>query len=115
MSETRDWQVNINDPLNRVENAEDIAQCVYIILTTVPGSDPLRPHFGSDLYKYLDRPMNEAQPMLIYETTTAITKWEKRIKVTKCNLISPGVDKRTIKITGEVVGTAAQISITVKI
>lgn len=115
MSETRNWQVSMTDALKRVEGAEDIAQCVYIILTTVPGSDPLRPDFGSFVYQYLDRPMSEAQPMLIYEATTALARWEKRIEVKKCKLAAAGVDKRTIEITAEVIRSAAQITITINI
>lgn len=115
MNETRNWQISITDPLKRIEGAEDIAQCVYIILTTVPGSDPLRPGFGSFIYQYLDRPMSESSPMLIYEATTALARWEKRIEVKKCNLVAAGIDKRTIEITADVIRSAAQITITINI
>lgn len=115
MSDSRNWQVSINDPLKRVEGAEDMAQCVYTILTTVPGTDPLRPAFGSNLYKYIDRPMTEAQPMLIYEITTAVARWETRIKVKTCRLTATAPERRTVEITAEVARSAAQITITVNI
>lgn len=115
MNDSRNWQVSINDSSRRVEGVEDMAQCVYTILTTVPGSDPLRLSFGSDLYKYIDRPMTEAQPMLIYEITAAIARWEKRLSVKKCNLIATAPDRRTVEITAEVVALAVQITITVNI
>lgn len=115
MSDSRNWQVSINDPLKQLEGAEDMAQCVYTILTTVPGSDPLRPAFGCGLYKYIDRPATEAQPMLIYEITTAVGHWEKRLKVKKCSFTATAPDVRTIEITAEVVASAAQITITVNI
>lgn len=115
MSDKRNWQVSINDPLARVEGVEDVAQCVYIILTTVPGSDPLRPEFGCNLYQYIDRPVIEAQAMLIYEVTAAIARWETRIDVKKCSLSANGTDGRTIELTAVMVNSAAQITITVNL
>lgn len=111
----RNWQVDINDPLKVVEGVDDIAQCVYVILTTIPGSDPLRQTFGSNVYKYIDRPMNEAQPRLIYEATEAIGRWEKRIEVTRCNLNANGNDARTLEIEATIIASAAQVTITVNI
>lgn len=115
MSDSRNWQVSINDPLKRVEGVEDMAQCVYTILTTVPGTDPLRPTFGCGLYKYIDRPMTEAQPMLIYEITTAVGRWETRLRVKKCSLTAAGLGCQQIEIMAEVVKLAARITITVNI
>lgn len=115
MSNSKNWQVSINDPLARVEGVEDIAQCVYIILTTIPGSDPLRPEFGCNLYRYIDRPVSEAQAMLIYEVTAAIARWETRIKVKKCRLSTSGIDSRTIELTAVMVNSADQITLTVNL
>lgn len=115
MSDARNWQVSINDPLARVEGVEDVAQCVYIILTTVPGSDPLRPDFGCNLYRYIDRPTTEAQAMLIYEVVAALNRWEPRINVKKCLLSANGIDGRTVEVTAEMVKSAAQIIVTVSL
>ena len=92
-------------------NIEDITQCVYTILSTVKGSDPLRPDFGSDIYLYLDKPINEMQPMLVYAATEAVQKWEKRIKIKKCRLETNGLDIRNIVIEATVIASAAQIII----
>lgn len=115
MNDTRNWQVSINNPLARAEGAEDIAQCVYLILTTIPGSDPLRPDFGCNLYRYIDKPMTGAQPMAVYEITAAITRWENRIEVQRCRLSAQGIDGRRVEITARMVRSAAQITITVNI
>ena len=108
----RNWQVDINDPAAIVEGIDDIRQCIHIILTTVPGSDPLRPEFGSNVYKYLDQPLPVAKPQIIYAVTEAVGRWEKRLEVTKCNIIRRTVDRTTITIEGIVVASADQVTIT---
>jgi phage baseplate assembly protein W len=111
IKDTRNWQVSLANPSTVAEGVEDIAQCVYIIISTVKGSDPLRLDFGSDVHLYLDRPVNEIQPMLVYAVTEALQKWEKRIEVKKCRVEINGLDKRTIVIEATVIASAAQITI----
>lgn len=93
------------------EEIEDIAQCVHTILTTIKGSDPLRPDFGSDVYLYIDRPINEIQALLVYTVTESLQKWEKRIKVKKCRLETIEPDKRNIVIEATVMATGAPITV----
>ena len=101
MNDTKNWQVSINDPAAVVDGAEDIAQCVYTIITTVKGSDPLRADFGSDVYKYLDKPVNDVRPLIIYAVSEAIRTWEQRIVVKKCRLVSAAPDALNIVIEAE--------------
>ena len=89
-----DWQYKLNKIGSVAEGAEDINQCIAIILTTRKGSVPHRPTFGSDIYKYVDYPVNEAVPNIIREATDAITLWETRI-----NLKSVSVEINNIQIT----------------
>lgn len=114
-NDTRNWQVSINDPTVRVEGAEDMAQCIYTILSTIPGSDPLRPTFGSQVYRYIDAPINKVEPRLVYEAITAIERWEKRVAVTHCRLLTDGPVGRCLEIEATAIAAAAQITITVKI
>jgi phage baseplate assembly protein W len=115
MNDTKNWQVSINDPAAIVEGAEDIAQCVYTIITTVKGSDPLRADFGSDVYKYIDKPINEVRPLIIYAVSEAIRTWEQRIAVKKCRLIPSGNDSLNIVIEAETAETDAPITITINV
>ena len=64
-----------------VEDLEDILQCVHTILTTPKGSQPLRPDFGSDVYLYIDDPINQARPHIVRESVQSISQWEKRVTV----------------------------------
>ncbi len=100
MNDTRNWQINIDDPSAVVEGIDDIAQCLYLILVTAKGTDPLRPEFGSEVYKYIDQPTHIAQPLMINEAVRAIRRWEKRITVTKCSLKRTGVGAVTFIVTG---------------
>ena len=76
-----DWQPKINLIGSIAEGADDINQCIIIILLTRKGSVPHRPTFGSNLYKYIDYPTDEAIPNIIRETTDAIAEWETRITI----------------------------------
>lgn len=76
-----DWQLKLNSIGSVSEGIEDINQCIAIILLTQKGSVPHRPTFGSDIYKYIDYPINSAKANIIRETVNAIEKWETRIKI----------------------------------
>ena len=73
-----DWQFKQNSIGEVAEGVDDINQCISTILTTKKGSVPHRPTFGSDIYKYVDYPVNEAIPNIIREATDAIGLWETR-------------------------------------
>ncbi len=72
------WQPALFKPGEIVTDLDDISQCFRLILTTPKGSDPHRPLFGSDLYKYLDNPVPEVVPLIIRETAGALALWEPR-------------------------------------
>ena len=81
-----DWHMKINAIGEVVEGAEEINQCISIILLTPKGSLPHRPTFGSNIHLYLDYPINEAKANIIRETIDAITEWETRISVNTVNV-----------------------------
>ncbi len=66
-----------------VQGIADVDQCVRIILTTPRGADPLRPTFGSDLWRYVDTPINLARASIVREITEALLLWEPRIDLLK--------------------------------
>lgn len=74
-----DWQPKMNSLDEIVEGADDINQCIAIIILTQKGSVPHRPTFGTDIYKYIDYPVNEAIPNIVREVSDAVTAWETRI------------------------------------
>jgi phage baseplate assembly protein W len=71
-----------NDRLGEiVTGADDVGQCIYIILTTPLGADPHRPTFGSQIYRYIDSPIDSARPYIVREAIDALRVWEPRINV----------------------------------
>lgn len=83
MNIATDWQIDINTPGAIVQGLQDIDQCIGIILTTVPGTDPLRPLFGCGLHNYIDQPALQAGAQMAREIATALRLWEPRITVPK--------------------------------
>lgn len=75
------WQLSNQNLGEMAEGIEDIKQCIDIILTTQKGSDPLRPLFGSDIWKFIDNPTTIAAPNISAEIIDAIGKWEQRILI----------------------------------
>lgn len=76
-----DWSLRLGAIGEVVAGIEDVAQCLAIILTTPKGSDPLRPTFGADLWRFVDSPISAALPGIVREARSAIGTWEPRIKV----------------------------------
>jgi len=90
-----DWQPKLNYIGEISEGIDDINQCIAIILMTPKGSVPHRPDFGSDIYKYIDYPVNEAIPNIIRETIDTIKKWEERIDI---NNVTASIIQEQVKI-----------------
>lgn len=80
--QSADWSYSIDTPGEVVQGANDIAQCILIILTTVKGSDPLRPDFGCSIYERIDEPVNTAGPALVLDIKNSIEKYEPRAQLT---------------------------------
>ena len=79
--QTQNWQPKLGALGAIVEDVDDVAQAIHIILTTPRGSAPLRPDFGSDLFLSIDAPINVAAPAMIRDAHEAIAAWEPRAKV----------------------------------
>lgn len=74
-----DWSLKLGAIGEVVQGLDDVEQCLGIIVTTPKGSDPLRPTFGADLWRYIDFPISAALPAIVRELTAAITTWEPRV------------------------------------
>lgn len=77
------WQIS-NRMIGEVaEGIADVRQCIGTIVTTTKGSDPLRPLFGSDIWRFIDTPVNTAAPNIAAEIIDAVGKWERRVIIKK--------------------------------
>jgi len=78
-----DWSTRVGLPGQVVEDADDINQCIGIILTTRLGSDPHRPLFGCNAWQHLDKPIPVARPLVVADVLEALELWEPRITVVR--------------------------------
>lgn len=74
-----EWSLKLGSIGAIVQGLKDIDQCIAIILTTPRGSDPLRPTFGTDLWRFIDNPIDVAIPAVVREVSAAIAMWEPRV------------------------------------
>lgn len=72
-----------------VSDLADIAQCFQIILNTPKGSDPHRPDFASNLFSYLDWPIQKATPHIVRESLRSILTWEPRVELIRIGVKHP--------------------------
>jgi phage baseplate assembly protein W len=79
----RDWSLSLTEQGKVAEGIADISQCIFIILSTDKGSDPLRPEFGSNIFQYIDAPINVAAANIVKAIVEAIRDWEKRVTVVR--------------------------------
>lgn len=78
-----DWSPLLGSPGEIVQDQADIEQCIDIILGTPKGSDPHRPQFGCDAWKWLDAPPAVAVPHIIVEAVDSLELWEPRIEIVR--------------------------------
>jgi phage baseplate assembly protein W len=77
------WTYSIVGSGTIAEGIAAIRQCIDIIIRTTKGTDPLRPLFGSDVYKYQDAPVNIAIPNIKKAILEAIEIWETRVSISR--------------------------------
>jgi len=75
------WQLSNQTIGQVVEGIDDIRQCMGTILTTTKGSDPMRILFGSDIWQFIDTPINTAVANISAEIIDCLGKWEPRISI----------------------------------
>lgn len=105
------WQIGASAPGEIAQGIDDISQCIGIILNTMPGSDLLRPDFGSALVEYLDQPLQLAQAGVKKALTRDIERWEPRVKVVKINATIVDADAINVEVVwrlllGDISGVA---------
>lgn len=84
------WQLSLQGIGQVEEGLADIRQCVDVILRTAKGTDPLRLEFGSDIYQYIDKPVNVCVPNVKKAIIEALDIWEKRVKIVSITHITTG-------------------------
>jgi len=66
------------------EGAENIRQCISVILSTRPGERQMLPEFGCRIHELLFAPNTRATSSLVaHHVEEALLNWEPRIEVTR--------------------------------
>jgi phage baseplate assembly protein W len=99
-----DWTLDINNAGKIVQGIDNIKQCVYIIVTTTRGTDPLRPGFGCGAFEHVDLPVNIAAPKMVKSIQDALKKYEPRIDNVKV-IATVNLEHITFKISWAVKNT----------
>lgn len=75
----------------KLSNAmERINDSIHLILATTPGERLFNPEFGSRLYSLIFEPNDEILHRLLkHYTAEALSRWEKRIKITSVQTTTP--------------------------
>lgn len=76
------WGISVYGYGVIVEGVTAIRQRMDIAIRTSKGTDPLRPEFGSNVYLYVDAPMNIAVPNIKREILECLSIWVPEIIVT---------------------------------
>lgn len=113
-----EWGLSLAEQGTLVQGLADIRQCIQIIVTTPRGSDPLRPLFACDVYKYLDKPITLVIGNIFREIYESLEMWESRIENVKLlHTISEDGAQLTVRIQYSIVNTVQtdQVDITYNI
>lgn len=94
-----DWQPAFGALGQIVEDVDDVAQCLGIILRTPQGSVPHRPDFGVDLAALLDAPaLPGAAARVVAAVTEALARWEPRAVVGEVRVAWPAPGTLTLTV-----------------
>jgi len=93
-------RINANGRWAWSAGADNIRQSIQIILQTEPLERLMLPNFGSGLKKMLFQPNTVQTHSIIEELVTrALTRWERRIKVSSVSVVADPKNDNTAWIT----------------
>lgn len=95
---------------------DHLNQSIADILTTPIGTRVMRPDYGSECPRLVDRPVNKAFKLDVYAAAAdALSKWEPRIKATRISIdsVSAGYVEITVKYIIRETGTAGESTVRV--
>lgn len=111
METFKDWQPELGG-FGTVDETNDIHQCILTILNTPKGSAALYPTFGSDIYKYVDYPVDVVTPHVVRETILALEEWEPRITLNDVKVSFLDEKHLTLQITWQLINDAEKDFVT---
>ena len=108
------YSISLKNPIKYVTGVDSVVQNWNIILSTIPGSIPLRPTFGSSLYQYLDKPVNTFYSQMAGTIIKDLQAHEPRATVSKVTR-SLNLSQILLTIYGKYIPTGEEVVTTVEI
>lgn len=75
------WSLGIQGFGYVVQGIEAVKQRLNIAITTSKGSDPLRPEFGTNIYRYIDNPNLKAAANIQYEILEVVKAYVPEVTI----------------------------------
>lgn len=95
---TADWSINPAGSGQILTDLDDIGACLLRIWNTPRFSNALRPTFGCEIWRHIDKPIDIAVPLIRKEMIESANEWEPRAEITS---ITHVVDVSTVTFTAE--------------
>ncbi|MCG2614907.1 hypothetical protein LZZ85_11465 [Terrimonas sp. NA20] len=86
-----------------VEGVAAIRQRMDIAIRTTRGTDPLRPEFGSYVFRFVDAPVNVAVPNIKQQLIEALQMWVPEIQIVSINHSFAAFHNPVFEITYKIV------------
>lgn len=99
------WQLSLDALGGIAEGLDDIRQCIRVALVTRRGELALDPFFGSDIYLYIDKPIESVRPDLIRAIYDCINAYEKRVKLNAVTVDRAGASSIVVSLNFTIIST----------
>lgn len=107
------WGMAVSEYGAVVTGITCIRQRIDIAIRTTKGSDPCRPLFGSDVYKYADAPVLTAIPNIKKSIIEAVGLWVPDVKIISITHLLNDASHTTFFITYQLLNTDIVDSVTI--
>ena len=111
----RDWSISLEGIGTVVENIDDVAQGIRIILLTRKGELALDPLFGCDIYQFVDKPISEARPGIVQAVFDGVSRYEKRVKIESVTVNQDSDSSLIVQMRFTIISTGIIASMTIAI
>ena len=92
-----------------ISGLDHLRQSIADILTTPIGTRVMRRDYGSLLPSLIDQPQNNATTVRLYSAiTSALMRWEPRIRLSRVSIEHTAAGKSTLTLEGENIESGEQ-------
>jgi len=101
-----EWALRLGALGEIVQGADEVEQCLRVILGTPKGSVPLDPDFGCDAWRWIDAPGPQAYAAVVREVADAIRLYEPRAELVQVMTVR-AAERLTLRVQWRRTGSSA--------